>query len=346
MFDSTPPNLPVEPTPTMPPMPSGAAAPKSSPTPPQAPPIPMVSRGKKEPEDIFSDMDQGGRPMKAETPEMGEEPRSGPPFKLIGLILGAVVLLGAIGFAVWTFVLKPSAAPVPPVVIGAPKTPEVVEKPPVIDQTQPVTQPPSGVNIPAPQPITPPAPPPVAVEPAPPAVEGADADSDGLTDAEEAYYGSDPANADTDGDGYADGSEVAILFSPLAKNALLGAEPFMTTEAWSGWSFLLIKPWSVVQEQDKTYVTTGSAGRFNLMLGQNPNRQPLADWIGSAQAAGMTSLKTKGGLDALRTADGFTTYIASDDMMLIVTYDLNGEGTINYRTSYQMFVNSLRPPSP
>lgn len=41
------------------------------------------------------------------------------------------------------------------------------------------------------------------------AVPDADADGDGLTDAEEAELGTDPARPDTDGDGYRDGDEVA-----------------------------------------------------------------------------------------------------------------------------------------
>lgn len=38
--------------------------------------------------------------------------------------------------------------------------------------------------------------------------QGSDQDHDGLTDAAEAVYGTDPKNPDTDGDGYSDGDEV------------------------------------------------------------------------------------------------------------------------------------------
>jgi hypothetical protein len=41
-----------------------------------------------------------------------------------------------------------------------------------------------------------------------------DADSDGLTTAEEAIWGTDPANPDTDGDGYRDGAEVLAGHNP------------------------------------------------------------------------------------------------------------------------------------
>ena len=44
-----------------------------------------------------------------------------------------------------------------------------------------------------------------------------DSDGDGLSDEEEAIYGTDPHNPDTDGDGYTDGEEVKAGFDPLSK---------------------------------------------------------------------------------------------------------------------------------
>lgn len=50
--------------------------------------------------------------------------------------------------------------------------------------------------------------------------EEIDSDSDGLTDKEEAIYGTDPKKADTDGDGYSDGDEVKNGFNPLGEGKL------------------------------------------------------------------------------------------------------------------------------
>lgn len=44
-----------------------------------------------------------------------------------------------------------------------------------------------------------------------------DSDQDGLTDEEERVFGTDPLNADTDGDGYSDGAEVKSGYNPLQK---------------------------------------------------------------------------------------------------------------------------------
>ena len=47
-----------------------------------------------------------------------------------------------------------------------------------------------------------------------------DSDSDGLTDDQEALYGSDPKNSDTDGDTYLDGAEVTNGFNPNGEGQL------------------------------------------------------------------------------------------------------------------------------
>ncbi|MEI7425418.1 MAG: hypothetical protein WCK16_00635 [Candidatus Moraniibacteriota bacterium] len=44
-----------------------------------------------------------------------------------------------------------------------------------------------------------------------------DSDQDGLSDEEEKIYGTNPANPDTDGDGYSDGTEVRSGYDPLKK---------------------------------------------------------------------------------------------------------------------------------
>lgn len=56
---------------------------------------------------------------------------------------------------------------------------------------------------------------------------GADSDNDGLSDAEEAQYGTDPKNPDTDGDGIADGDEVKIAYQPTGEPLSHGIDPLV-----------------------------------------------------------------------------------------------------------------------
>ena len=69
----------------------------------------------------------------------------------------------------------------------------------------------------------PPVPTPVATV-APTVAAAADSDNDGLLDADEAAYGTDPTIADSDGDGVLDGAEVAAGTDPLVADAAPAAE--------------------------------------------------------------------------------------------------------------------------
>lgn len=355
MFDNVPPNLPVEPTSSSGPSPASSApmTPPASPRPAAAPLAPMAKSGKKEPEDIFSGLDQGAPPEgMAPMPELEDHPPRGGGLKIILIAVGGLALLGIIGFTVWMFFIRtPEAPPAPAPVLPGPGN-EVVEQPPVIEPQQPVTQPPAGVNIPAPTPITQPPPvPPSEPEPAPPSgppVEGADLDADKLTDSEEAFYGTDGGNRDTDGDGFGDGDEVQNLFSPVAKSRLLLAEGFMTPETWNGWGYYYPRPWSSIPETvNRQSITTGSAARFQLELRERLAGESLVMIVNEYRPGAQTkSFTTKGGFSAVQTADGTLTAVASGDVVLIITYDLNGERVYDYRTSYAMFLNTLTYASP
>lgn len=52
------------------------------------------------------------------------------------------------------------------------------------------------------------------------ATDGLDPDQDGLTNSEERFYGTDPNQADTDGDGFNDGQEVRAGYDPLSGGKL------------------------------------------------------------------------------------------------------------------------------
>ena len=66
----------------------------------------------------------------------------------------------------------------------------------------------------------------LSLPPAPPTDQSVqnpaiDSDNDGLTDAEEKIYGTNPFNPDTDGDGYLDGAEVKGGYNPNGPGKLL-----------------------------------------------------------------------------------------------------------------------------
>jgi len=361
MFDSTPPNLPVEPAAPVPLKPAASPAPlmpaaSAGPGPKPVPAAPLTTaKGKKEPEDIFSGLDAAAEQQAAnEGMTMGEAPKRNP-FVIVGIAAAGLLVLAAAGYAVWIFVLHPTT-PAALVVTNTTTTPRIpqdqIEQPPVTQQPTPVpqvqatsteptpvTQPPPGVNIPLPTVPTPGAP--VVTAPG----EGVDMDSDKLTDVEEALYGTLVTVADSDGDGFSDGSEVMNLYSPTGKGETITKNKGIMPAAWNGWSMLMPISWKVsTSPSDPSIGTvfTGSSATFTLQTRANTAHQTLAAWIGP-DAAGMSAIKTKNGFDGLTTADGLTTYLSAGDTILIVTYQLNQDQNYEYRTTFAMLTNSLRP---
>lgn len=112
---------------------------------------------------------------------------------VVGIIV-VILLVGSIAFVAWRLlggsssgvapVASPSATPLPANTGVATPTPAVVSPVPAAEQE---------VN---------------------------DPDGDGLTNAEERFYGTDPAKADTDGDGFKDGEEVRAGYDPVGPGKL------------------------------------------------------------------------------------------------------------------------------
>ncbi|OGL67145.1 hypothetical protein A2856_03705 [Candidatus Uhrbacteria bacterium RIFCSPHIGHO2_01_FULL_63_20] len=142
--------------------------------------------------------------------------------------------------------------------------------------TTPAVTTPSPRPVPTPTPT--PTPPPPEPEPEPVPIPGADQDGDGLTDIEERLiYGSDPANTDTDADGYPDALEVENRYNPaaVAPRTLLEAGVVRLLEEGPGgplaYAILYPTGWSVAVADDSASVTftapTGETVTFRSDLG-------------------------------------------------------------------------------
>src|SRR3989344_9416266 len=112
----------------------------------------------------------------------------------IVIIIIVIILLFLVAIGVITMrLLGTTATPVPS------STPLPSEVPAIIESSAPVSSPSPAVVV---------------------GGGGEDADHDGLLNAEEQLYGTDPANPDTDGDGYNDGEEVKNGYNPLGEGTL------------------------------------------------------------------------------------------------------------------------------
>jgi hypothetical protein len=190
--------------------------------------------------------------------------------------------------------------------------------------------------------------------PAPPAPtlppDGLDLDSDGLTNTEEAVYGSNNQLPDTDGDGYLDGNEVFNLYAPTvaAPATLLSLPSMQVVTSTVGWQTLLPQAWMVerTQESADVRVRPGTGEVFVFRVEANASRQSIRAWllaqkgIQGAQVTELMSNKYK--VPFFLGPDRLNAYIPWGDQVLTVSYQLGTQSFVNYRTSFGLILNALR----
>jgi hypothetical protein len=71
----------------------------------------------------------------------------------------------------------------------------------------------------------------------------------------------------------------------------------------------------------------------------------LTDWIlaktPGTVSSDLHSFTTKGGLEGMFSKDRLIAYFAWDGKVLVLTYDLATQKFVNYRTTFEMMLNSL-----
>lgn len=375
MFDAPPSNLPVEPAgqpvppvrrglgeggskPPAPPSPLKPApiVPPSSPPPiskPEAKPLVPPSAFNlpfstpKEPEDIFSELDLG--PAEKPAAIKGLEAVGQKSFLKPALIgLGAVILVTAAGFLVWFLLIRPEASPTPTALTGEET---VLEQPPPVEITEqavvesppPITQPPEGAEVPLPQPISPLAPPPAQLTAA------SDTDSDGLTDAEEALFGTNAGATDSDGDGYSDLTEIQNGYDPAVPDARL-ADSIRLRKQILGemWEILLPAAWSVRLDEvfpNSYKIDTGVLASLSVKFTPKPAEMVFADWLAANEPAitpaGLNNFTTRRGYAAAQTSDRLITFLFTENFVITLSYVPNGAATLDFPLIYDFFVQNL-----
>jgi len=179
---------------------------------------------------------------------------------------------------------------------------------------------------------------------------GVDADSDGLTDVEERLYSTDPQKPDTDSDGYLDGNEVYHLYNPggTAPVTLLESELVtLYSNPDYGYSIYYPASWRLDLSKGTLLVMFSAAtGEFVQVLTEdNPQDMSLVEWyLAQAPGADEEDLKlfaNKAGIEGLQSPDRLTAYFKKDSRIYVVSLNIGGKTTIEYRRTYEMMLNSF-----
>lgn len=180
---------------------------------------------------------------------------------------------------------------------------------------------------------------------------GLDSDSDGLSDVEEPLYGSDASIQDSDKDGFLDGNEVFHLYNPSAIAPVRLADSGLVTPfvAPAGWSILIPKGWtSSLDTADGSIATvrTNQGESFKIRIEDNPLGQSVTEWYlaknPNTASTAVRLITTRGGLEGLLGAERLDAYFAWDGKIFSLSYDIGTKPFINFRTTYEMILNSLR----
>lgn len=190
-----------------------------------------------------------------------------------------------------------------------------------------------------------------------------DIDLDGLTDSEEALYGTSSSRPDTDGDGHTDSAELVNLFDPaLVAPAVLEDSIFIDRydSVLFDYSFLYPAAWPArsVNPDETDVILSASTGEFvEVQVYENTESLSVIDWYTQQspdiQPSQLEPITLKSGLRGIRTIDGLTyvvvqpvaTTIVPDDqrknLIYVVSYNPGSRVELSFRKTFEMIIASF-----
>ncbi len=195
-------------------------------------------------------------------------------------------------------------------------------------------------------------------------VQGIDTDSDGLTDTEEALYGSESRNPDTDADSFLDGNEVFHLFDPLSPDPSLlidsVAIELMNIEEPVQYSLLRPKSWLVISDETSEIDDAVSVAdltlqpmdgsKIKISFYEKDEGVGLETWylsqreVDSGPKSRFLDMISKQGLIGMSSVDQRITFLDIGSYAVFFHYDLVGQSRVEYLQTFQMMVNSFKTP--
>ncbi|MFZ6036394.1 MAG: hypothetical protein ACOYUK_04595 [Patescibacteria group bacterium] len=182
-----------------------------------------------------------------------------------------------------------------------------------------------------------------------------DSDSDGLTNVEEALYGTSLSVADTDGDGFADGQEVVSGYDPNApvQKIALNAGIQTHTSTANGYTILYPRSWIVSADPQNTRGELFStSGEFiSISVQDNPALLSARDWyLSKSPGVNISAVQNVSNwnhtLQGVKSLDGTSVYFTLGAYVYVVSYKANILSDANYLTTFSMMYQSLTATTP
>lgn len=181
------------------------------------------------------------------------------------------------------------------------------------------------------------------------AIPTVDTDTDGLTDAEEALFGTSAASADSDSDSYLDLEEIQNGYSPLTPLARLSESGLFATYTNATYGYRVEYPasWladSLDQTNKQVLFISNTEEFFEVLIVENPLNTPIVDWF-RAQSPSLANVELDvavlSGAPAVWSPDHLTAYASSGGLIYILTYNNGTSDEINWPNVFRHFYSSF-----
>lgn len=178
---------------------------------------------------------------------------------------------------------------------------------------------------------------------------GSDQDKDGLTDKEEALFGSNPNNIDSDNDGYNDFAEVNNLYNPAGQEKL-ESSPAIKSYNNTTYKYSLLYPasWSLskIGGDDSVIIQSSDNHFIQIIIEPNSKKESIEDWY-KAQfnitAVNNLQLIESDGWQGIRSDNGLIVYLTDQghNYFYTVTYNLGENTVLEYKNIFEMIIKSF-----
>ncbi|MEK7632023.1 MAG: hypothetical protein AAB445_04145, partial [Patescibacteria group bacterium] len=181
------------------------------------------------------------------------------------------------------------------------------------------------------------------------AASSIDTDKDGLTDAEESVYSTNPSSQDSDGDGFLDGSEIKLGYNPKGAGKLSASVLVSTyTNSLYGATVLYPRSWTTVARTSTEQLFSNPSNDETIIVSiqNNAARQTAKQWYiqeaPSVDATTITDVQTWDKLSSgIMTPDGNAYYFANGSQVYSVSLSYGPKPSVDSRTTLEMFARSL-----
>jgi len=179
-------------------------------------------------------------------------------------------------------------------------------------------------------------------------ISAEDDDIDGLSNKEEELLGCDLDNADSDGDGYNDLSELSNLYNPAGQGELKDNENIsLYSNSSFGYSLLYASEWGISNVAgDESIIFTLDDDSFSQVISQkNTYKESIEGWYYRNFEAEIDPERkiTLENWQGVKSEDGLIVYLSDNALnnIITMTYIPGQDNTLDYINIFEMMINSL-----